>query len=106
MSQVGTHVLVTTQHMGLFYGEVLITFDPAGNHIQLKNAIRVTRLPAGYGLINLATSGPSSFTELSDPVEEILLNNVTAVVKCYDSSLSRWPAPLTPANSQVPAQQP
>lgn len=81
-------VLVTTAHKGVFFGYAK---DAAPQRITLCKARMCVYWSEDLrGVLGLASSGPSKTCRISNPVDEIVLNDVTAVVKCSPQAIEKW----------------
>lgn len=86
--EIGTKVLVTTAHRGVFFGELdsqdgsTVTLKQARNCLYWEQSVR--------GFIGLASNGPSDGSRIGPACDALELLNVTSIAACSDEAISRW----------------
>lgn len=81
-------VVVTTSHRGVFFG---YTNQPSNGTITLEKArMCVYWSPAMKGVLGLASAGPDKDCKISNPVPELELHGVTAVMQCSPEAVENW----------------
>ena len=82
------HVLVTTEHRGVFFG----TMDrDDGDTVVLKDARNcIYWSTATKGFLGLASIGPQPDCRIGPKVPSIKLHKVTAVAACTDEAVQKW----------------
>lgn len=89
----GKYVLVTTEHRGVFVGE-LAEDNTAERIAVLDDARNVIYWSGSRGFIGLAVTGPENGSRLGDTAPRIRLHGVTSVVETTDAAeaaLRGWP---------------
>lgn len=82
-----SYVLVTTSHRGVFAGYAI---DTNNKTINLRQARNCLYWPASVGgFVGLASGGPNSQTKIG-PVCDMVLHDVTAVLKCSPEAEKAW----------------
>lgn len=80
-------VLVTTSHRGVFFGYAV---DTNNKTINLRGARNCLYWPSSVGgFMGLAATGPNKETR-TGPAVDIILHDVTAVVKCTEAAEKAW----------------
>lgn len=80
-------VLVTTSHRGVFFGYAV---DTNNKTINLRGARNCLYWPSSVGgFMGLAATGPNKETKIG-PAVDIILHDVTAVVKCTEAAEKAW----------------
>lgn len=85
----GTPVLVTTEHRGVFFGYLI--GEPSKAQVTLaraRNCLHWTADVRGFG--GLASSGPSSSCRIGPAAEEMTLYDITCVAKCTPEAVQKW----------------
>ena len=82
-------VLITTKHRGVFFGYA------SGERVNGTVTLRKARMcvywsRAMRGVLGLASAGPDNECRISSAVDEIELNDVTAVVQCTPTATEKW----------------
>lgn len=89
-------VLVTTLYRGVFCGyrsaADALTIPADGKVTLTRCRMAVYWSAAMKGVLGLATKGPDNDCRIGDPVEEIELAGVTAIVRVSDAAAERWQA--------------
>lgn len=82
-------VIVTTSHRGVFFG---YTDAKSGDEIiHLKNARMAIRFGTTRGLMQLAQTGPTSNSKISDRAD-LEVRSITAVFEVTDAAVKAWEA--------------
>lgn len=84
------NVLITTQHRGVFAGQIEADQDINASSMPLKNAKMAIRWGTNKGLMQLAESGPTSNSTISAPADIPALHDITAVFDITDEAWSVW----------------
>jgi len=83
-------VLVTTQHRGVFAGEVPADQDMSVRSMPLKNARMAIRWGTTRGVMQLAYTGPTSDSHISAPADISMLNDITAIFTITPDAWVKW----------------
>lgn len=84
--------LVTTQHRGVFAGEIDDDQDLAAKAMPLKGARMAIRFGTTKGLLQLAETGPTGQSRISAPADIPMLHDITAVFAITDEAWAKWQA--------------
>lgn len=84
--------LVTTQHRGVFAGEIDDDQDLAVKAMPLKGARMAIRFGTTKGLLELAETGPTGQSRISAPADIPMLHDITAVFSITDEAWAKWQA--------------
>lgn len=88
--EIGSYVLVTTEHRGVFAGELRAQ---DGNSVTLTNARNCIYWPKeNKGFLGLAESGPLDGARIGAKAERLELHDVTSVSVVTDEARKRWEA--------------
>jgi len=86
-------VVVTTQHRGVFFGELIESDAPKS--LKLKNAKNCVYWSSSlHGFVGLATSGPESGCKIGPAVSELELYDITAILVCTKEAVKKWEGEL------------
>lgn len=83
-------VLVTTQHRGVFAGEIDDDQDLSVKAMPLKNARMAIKFGTTRGLMQLAETGPTALSKISAPADIPMLHDVTAIFAITDEAWAAW----------------
>ena len=83
-------VLVTTQHRGVFAGEIEDDQDLSVKAMPLKNARMAIRFGTTKGLMQLAETGPTSNSKISAPADIPMLHDITAIFAITEEAWTAW----------------
>lgn len=83
-------VLVTTQHRGVFAGEIPDDQDLAAKAMPLANARMAIRWGTTKGLMQLAETGPTDASKISAPADIPMLHDITAVFAITGEAWKKW----------------
>ena len=94
MSTSPTHkpVLVTTQHRGVFAGLVPIDQDMFSRSLALKDAKMAIYWGTTKGVMQLASTGPTSSSKISAPADIPALQDITAIFDVTPEAWATWQA--------------
>jgi hypothetical protein len=81
------YVLVTTSHRGVFAGYATDTNSKTINLRQARNCLYWPSSVGGF--VGLASGGPNSQTKIG-PACDMVLHDVTAVLKCSPEAEKAW----------------
>ncbi len=84
--------LITTQHRGVFAGELDDDQDLAAKAMSIKNARMAIRFGTTRGLMQLAETGPTPQSKISAPADIPMLHDITAVFAITDDAWAKWQA--------------
>lgn len=84
--------LVTTQHRGVFAGEIDDDQDLSAKAMPLKGARMAIRFGTTRGLMELAETGPTDESRISAPADIPMLHDITAVFAITDEAWAKWQA--------------
>lgn len=83
-------VVVTTEHRGVFFGN-LNGSDPESKVITITEAQMCVYWTSDVqGVVGLATSGPSKSCRVTSPAPKITLQGVTAVMDATPEAAKAW----------------
>lgn len=83
-------VLVTTQHRGVFAGEIEDDQDITARTMPLKNARMAIYWGTTRGLMELCETGPTSTSKISAPADIPALHDITAVFAITPEAWEKW----------------
>lgn len=83
-------ILVTTQHRGVYYGEVAEDQDINARTMALKNARCAIYWNTKTGVAELAEKGPNSGSKIGAPADIEALHDITAVWAVSDKAKDAW----------------
>lgn len=84
--------MVTTQHRGVFAGQVEDDQDVNAGIIPLKNARMAIQWGTTKGVMQLAETGPTSSSKISAKSDIPSLRDITAVFDITDAAWEKWNA--------------
>lgn len=82
-------ILITTEHRGVFAGQVDDEQDIDAKSMPLKNAKMAIRWGTTKGVMQLAETGPTSDSKISAAADIPALHDITAV---FDITAAAWAA--------------
>ena len=85
--KVKQHVLVTTKHRSVFFGELK---SEEGTTVELCNARNAIRFGTTKGFLELADTGPTKNSKIGAVAPELKLHDVTSITKCSLKSVEKW----------------
>lgn len=86
------HVLVTTEHRGVFFGK-LKDYDKENKRITIKNAQCCVYWSSGVkGFIGLAVTGPDRNCRVTPAAPLMDIDAVTSVIECAPEAVKAWEA--------------
>lgn len=85
-------ILVTTQHRGVFYGEVTDDCDLSQKSMPLQNARMAIRWGTTKGVAQLAETGPTESSKIGATANIPCLHDITAVWEVTDEAKEKWAA--------------
>lgn len=85
-------VLVTTQHRGVFAGEIDDGQDLSVKAMPLRGARMAIRFGTTRGLMQLAETGPTPGSRISAPADIPMLHDITAIFAVTDEAWAKWQA--------------
>ena len=83
-------ILVTTEHRGVFYGEVPVDQDMNARTMALNNARMAIKWGTTKGVAQLAHTGPTSDSKIGSPANLPALHDITAVWEVTDEAREKW----------------
>lgn len=83
-------VIITTQHRGVFAGEIPEDQDISAKAMPLKNAKMAIYWGTTRGLMELAETGPTSKSRISAPADISMLHDITAVFYISEKAWEKW----------------
>ena len=84
------NVMVTTQHRGVFAGQIEGDQDVNAEIMPLKNARMAIQWGTTKGVMQLAESGPTSSSKISAKADIPSLRDITAVFDITDAAWEKW----------------
>lgn len=85
------NVIVTTEHRGVFYGEVADEVSVTDPKIELKNARMAIQWGTTRGLFQLAETGPTKSSKIS-ATADIELVGITSILTATPAAVKAWAA--------------
>jgi hypothetical protein len=86
--KIGTKVVVTTKHRGVFFGELVAA---NGSTVVLKGCRNCLYWDKSVkGFLGLAATGPLEGSLVGPAAEETELRSVTSTTKCSEAAIARW----------------
>lgn len=83
-------VLVTTQHRGVFAGEIEDDQDLGARSMPLKNARMAIYWGTKKGVMQLAETGPTDSSRISAPADIPMLHDITAIFEITPAAWAVW----------------
>ena len=83
-------VLITTQHRGVFAGEIPDDQDITAKAMPLQNARMAIYWGTTKGLMELCQSGPNGKSRISAPANIPMLHDITAVFDITEAAWAKW----------------
>ena len=83
-------VLVTTEHRGVFAGQIDDNQDINAKTMPLKNARMAIRWGTTKGLLQLCETGPTDKSKISTVADIPALHDITAVMAITDKAWDKW----------------
>lgn len=83
-------ILVTTEHRGVFYGEVPDYQDMTARTMALTGARMAIKWGTTRGVAELAHTGPTPQSKIGSPADLPALHDITAVWTVTDEARERW----------------
>ena len=84
------HILVTTKHRGVFYGQVADDQDMNATTMRLENARCAIRWNTTTGVAELAEKGPNEGTRVGAVATIEALHDITAIWAVTDEAAAKW----------------
>ena len=84
------NVLVTTEHRGVFAGQIEDSQDLTAKDMPLKNAKMAIRFGTTRGVMELACTGPTKDSKISLPADIPMLHSITAIFDITDAAWQVW----------------
>ena len=86
------NVLVTTQHRGVFAGQVADDQDLSARSMPITGARMAIRFGTTKGVMQLAETGPTSQSLISAAADIPMLHGITALFSITDEAWAKWQA--------------
>ena len=83
-------VLVTTQHRGVFAGEIEDDQDLTAKAMPLTNARMAIYFGTDRGVMQLCETGPTAKSRISAPADIPMLHDITAVFAITSDAWQKW----------------
>ncbi len=91
MAKIGDHVVVTTEHRGVFFGR--LAEDKAPEFVSLSDARNCVYWNSSVkGVLGLAATGPDARCRIGPKVPGITLWKITGIFLCTDEAAKAWEA--------------
>ena len=84
--------LITTQHRGVFAGEIDDDQDLSAKAMPVRNARMAIRFGTTAGIAQLAATGPTSDSRIGAAADIPMLHDITAVFAITDDAWAKWQA--------------
>lgn len=85
-------VLITTEHRGVFAGEIPEAQDLSAKAMPLMNARMAIYWGTERGLMELCETGPTRTSKISAPADIPMLHDITAVFSITPEAWAKWTA--------------
>lgn len=85
-------VLVTTQHRGVFFGELSDDQDRSARSLTLTGCRNAIYWAGKRGFLGLASHGPESGSRIGSAAPSVLLHDVTSITECTEAAAAAWRA--------------
>lgn len=87
------HVVITTEHRGVFFGVLPATADDTAKTLTLTDVQMCVSWSASIrGVLGLAVTGPDRTCRISPAVPKMTLQSVTSVMDATDEAVTAWAA--------------
>jgi len=83
-------VLVTTEHRGVFFGDLDNDTDETARSLVLTNCRNAIYWAGSRGFLGLASHGPDEGSRIGSEAPRVLLHDVTSVTECTDTAADKW----------------
>lgn len=83
-------VLVTTQHRGVFAGEIPDEQDIAAKAMPVQNARMAIYWGTTKGLMQLCQTGPTTSSKISAPADIPMLHDITGIFTITPEAWEKW----------------
>lgn len=84
-------ILITTQHRGVFFAQVEESTDLTQKTLtNLKNCRMAIYFGTTKGVMELATSGPTSSSKIGAVADVDVMHDITAVFSVTDKATEKW----------------
>ncbi len=83
-------VLITTEHRGVFAGEISEKQDLKATSMPMKNAKMAIYWGTTLGVIELAEIGPNKKSRISAKADISMLHAITAIFKITPEAWEKW----------------
>lgn len=83
-------VIITTQHRGVFAGEIPDDQDMTAKAMPLKNARMAIYWGTTKGIMQLAETGPTASSKISAPADISMLHDITAIFAITPEAWAAW----------------
>ena len=83
-------VLITTEHRGVFAGEISNKQDLKAVSMPVKNAKMAIRWGTTKGVMELAETGPTKHSQISAQADIPMLHAITAIIKITPEAWKKW----------------
>jgi len=83
-------VLITTQHRGVFAGEIPDDQDLTAKAMPLKNAKMAIYWGTTRGVMQLCDTGPTTSSKISQPADIPMLHDITAIFAISEKAWEKW----------------
>lgn len=85
-------VLVTTQHRGVFAGEIDDDQDLAAKAMPMRNARMAIRFGTSKGVMQLAATGPTNDSRIGAAADVPMLHDITGIFAITEEAWAKWQA--------------
>lgn len=87
---IGKHVVVTTEHRGVFFGVLESKQD---REVTITDAMVCVYWSASTrGFLGLAVTGPQGGSRVSKAAPRLSLSGVTSITECTPEAIKQWEA--------------
>ena len=83
-------VLVTTQHRGVFFGNLSEDQDENARTLVLTGCRNAIYWAGSRGFLGLASHGPDDGSRIGSAAPRVRLHDVTSVAVCTDQAATKW----------------
>ncbi len=89
--KVGTHVICRSEKAGVYFGKLI---SQNGTVVELADASNLWRWSGANTLLEAAIHGVGEeYTRLSEPVPEIMITDVCAIIACSKTAIENLSRP-------------
>lgn len=84
------NVLITTEHRGVFAGEIDDNADLSARSLPVKNCRMAIYFGTTRGVMELCETGPTASSKISAPADVPMLHDITGIFAITDAAWAKW----------------